>query len=133
MTEKPDTVKCQRCGILFSTFNVDLNSQPGKIRISPRTYRHYDNIDDADFGNVAAILRSAADTVDKWWAIAPCDCTFEGFELTTLNPANRTLLRVRMEDVSAADDMFRILMGDKVEPRREFIEKHALEVRNLDV
>jgi DNA gyrase subunit B len=38
-----------------------------------------------------------------------------------------------MNDVGAADDLFRILMGDKVEPRREFIEKHALEVRNLDV
>lgn len=52
---------------------------------------------------------------------------------TTLDPANRTLLQVRMEDAGAADDMFRILMGDKVEPRREFIEKHALEVKNLDV
>jgi DNA gyrase subunit B len=38
-----------------------------------------------------------------------------------------------MEDAGAADDMFRILMGDKVEPRRYFIERHALEVRNLDV
>jgi len=52
---------------------------------------------------------------------------------TTLDPANRTLLQVTMEDASAADDLFRILMGEKVEPRREFIEKHALEVRNLDV
>jgi len=52
---------------------------------------------------------------------------------TTLTPANRTLLKVSMEDASAADDLFRILMGDKVEPRREFIEKHALEARNLDV
>jgi DNA gyrase subunit B len=52
---------------------------------------------------------------------------------TTLDPANRTLLQVRMEDAAAADDIFRILMGDKVEPRREFIEKHALEARNLDV
>ena len=52
---------------------------------------------------------------------------------TTLDPAHRTLLQVTMEDAGAADDMFRILMGDKVEPRREFIEKHALEVRNLDV
>jgi len=38
-----------------------------------------------------------------------------------------------MEDVAEADNLFRTLMGDKVEPRREFIEKHALEVRNLDV
>jgi DNA gyrase subunit B len=52
---------------------------------------------------------------------------------TTLDPANRTLLQVTMEDVGAADELFRVLMGDKVEPRREYIEKHALEARNLDV
>jgi DNA gyrase subunit B len=52
---------------------------------------------------------------------------------TTLDPTNRTLLQVRMEDAGAADDMFRVLMGEKVEPRREFIEKHALEAKNLDV
>ena len=52
---------------------------------------------------------------------------------TTLDPANRTLVRISMEDAGAADDLFRILMGDKVEPRREFIEKHAMEARNLDV
>jgi DNA gyrase subunit B len=38
-----------------------------------------------------------------------------------------------LSDAAAADEMFRVLMGDKVEPRREFIEKHALDVRNLDV
>lgn len=52
---------------------------------------------------------------------------------TTLDPANRTLIKVSMVNAAEADEMFRILMGDKVEPRREFIEKHALEVRNLDV
>jgi len=52
---------------------------------------------------------------------------------TTLDPANRTLLCVKMDDASAADNLFRILMGDIVEPRREFIQKHALDVRNLDV
>jgi DNA gyrase subunit B len=57
----------------------------------------------------------------------------EELRQTTLDPANRTLLQVTMEDAGAADDLFRILMGDKVEPRREFIEKHALEARNLDV
>ena len=52
---------------------------------------------------------------------------------TTLDPDNRTLIQVKMTNAADADDMFRILMGDKVEPRREFIEKHALEVKNLDV
>ena len=52
---------------------------------------------------------------------------------TTLDPANRTLLRVTMTDAAAADDLFRVLMGEKVEPRREFIERHALDVKHLDV
>ncbi len=52
---------------------------------------------------------------------------------TTLNRENRTLVQVSLRDAAAADEMFRVLMGDKVEPRRQFIEKHALEVRNLDV
>ena len=52
---------------------------------------------------------------------------------TTLDPRNRTLLQVKMDDGTAAGELFGILMGDVVEPRREFIEKHALEVRNLDV
>jgi DNA gyrase subunit B len=57
----------------------------------------------------------------------------EELRQTTLDPAHRTLLQVTMEDAGAADDLFRILMGDKVEPRREYIEKHAMEARNLDV
>jgi DNA gyrase subunit B len=52
---------------------------------------------------------------------------------TTLDPSARTLMQVRMDDAGAADDLFRVLMGDQVEPRREFIQKHALDVRNLDV
>ena len=50
----------------------------------------------------------------------------------TLNPVTRTLLRVQLEDALKADEMFRILMGEKVEPRREFIQKHALEVKEID-
>lgn len=52
---------------------------------------------------------------------------------TTMNPENRTLLQVTIDDVEQADDMFTTLMGDKVEPRREFIQTHALEVTDLDI
>ena len=52
---------------------------------------------------------------------------------TTMDPTRRTLLQVRLEDTVAANELFTTLMGDEVEPRRDFIEKHALEVKNLDV
>jgi DNA gyrase subunit B len=52
---------------------------------------------------------------------------------TTINPATRRLIQVRVEDAQVANDVFATLMGDQVEPRREFIEKNALSVSNLDI
>jgi len=52
---------------------------------------------------------------------------------TSMDPENRILKQVALEDAAAAEEIFRVLMGDHVEPRREFIEKHALEVADLDI
>ncbi len=52
---------------------------------------------------------------------------------TTMNPETRTLLKVSLQDAMEADETFEILMGDKVEPRRQFIEENAKYVKNLDI
>ena len=52
---------------------------------------------------------------------------------TTMNPENRILIKVTMDDAMKADQIFTILMGDQIEPRREFIEQNAKFVKNLDV
>ena len=52
---------------------------------------------------------------------------------TTMNPETRTLLQVDSENAAAADEIFTMLMGEKVEPRKEFIKTEARKVRNLDV
>ena len=52
---------------------------------------------------------------------------------TTMNPQTRTLLQIRLEDDEVAENIFTTLMGDAVEPRRQFIEDNALNVRNLDI
>ncbi len=52
---------------------------------------------------------------------------------TTMDPENRVMLQVKIEDAEAADKMFDVLMGSEVEPRRIFIQTHAKSVKNLDV
>ncbi len=52
---------------------------------------------------------------------------------TTMNPANRVIVQVKIDDLEKTDDIFTTLMGDKVEPRRDFIQEHALEAADLDI
>jgi len=87
-----------------------------------------------DLRGLLAAIRSAGEkgmSVTRFKGLGEMNA--EELRETTLDPENRTLIKVTMLNAAEADEMFRVLMGDKVEPRREFIEKHALEVRNLDV
>ena len=87
-----------------------------------------------DLRSLPAAVRAAGEkglTITRFKGLGEMNA--EELRETTLDPANRTLLQVKMEDAGAADDLFRVLMGDQVEPRRDFIQKHALDVKNLDV
>ncbi len=89
-------------------------------------------------------INSRSDLLEKVLATAKKDLTIQRYKglgemnpeqlwETTMDPAGRTLLQVRIEDAIETDEIFTILMGDQVEPRRKFIEDNALDVKNLDV
>jgi len=87
-----------------------------------------------DLRTVVSAVRSAGEKgmhVTRFKGLGEMNA--EELRETTLDPEHRTLIQITMDNAAEADNMFRILMGDKVEPRREFIEKHALDVRELDV
>ena len=104
-------------------------AQPPLYRISKGKNHQY-AFSDPERDAILAELGGSTD-VQRYKGLGEMDS--EQLWETTMNPETRTMLRVELEDAAAADEIFTILMGDKVEPRREFIEKNARYVQNLDI
>lgn len=104
-------------------------AQPPLYRIT-KNKKHWYAFSDEERDKVLSEINGNAD-IQRYKGLGEMDA--EQLWETTMNPETRTMLRVELEDAAASDEIFTILMGDKVEPRREFIEKNARYVQNLDV
>ncbi|WP_296969312.1 MULTISPECIES: DNA topoisomerase (ATP-hydrolyzing) subunit B [Tepidanaerobacter] len=114
--------------------------EAGKIYIAqPPLYRvvlgkkDYYAFDDHELSRILESLGNSRDRAEIKRFKGLGEMAAEQLWETTMNPETRTILKVSLEDAVVADEIFTILMGDKVEPRRQFIFEHAAEVQNLDV
>ena len=104
-------------------------AQPPLYRLSKGQKHHYAYSDEERDEILAEIGTNVS--IQRYKGLGEMDP--EQLWETTMNPETRLMLRVTIEDAEAADETFSILMGDQVEPRREFIEKNAKFVKNLDI
>ena len=115
--------------------SVSLHLELSNSLVPPFTIRQNNNVTEVNGRDelVKHILDSAKKDIQIQRYKGLGEMNPEQLWETTMNPAKRTLLQVRIEDAVETDEIFTVLMGDSVEPRRKFIEDFALDVRNLDI
>jgi DNA gyrase subunit B len=110
---------------------------PSAIGLGRRPYKMKTADEVTEYPGTAELVRGILETGKKGLGLQRYkglgEMNPEQLWQTTMNPETRTLLQVKLEDIAGVEDIFSTLMGDEVEPRRNFIQAHALEVRNLDV
>ncbi len=122
--EKPDTAEALK----LATFVAELSGRPFKLKTGEDLQIFTDPMTLVD-----SVISKGKEGlyIQRYKGLG--EMNPEQLWETTMDPKERTLLQVTVEDAASADEIFSILMGDSVEPRRNFIEKNALRVRNLDV
>jgi DNA gyrase subunit B len=110
---------------------------PALLGLGGPAYKVREKGEEKNFSDTGKLVRYVLDLGKKGLAIQRYkglgEMNPDQLWKTTMDPEKRTFLQVTIEDVVKADEIFTILMGDAVEPRRAFIQRHALEVRNLDI
>lgn len=125
----------------LNTFGLEPADLVPPVRVAGREPAVRLKLESGDSGKVIATLRELVNEVRRLGEKGMTITRFKGLgemdpqELweTTLDPEKRTLMRVQLEDALKADEMFRTLMGEKVEPRKDFIYKYALEAKDVDL
>ncbi len=136
-TELQETVsKLRDFGADLTTWSADSPEAPPRYRLS-QTGAKGAGAEPIELPSLLAVLDAVAQSGQKGVDVQRYkglgEMNDDQLWDTTMDPARRTLLRVTMNDAAEADRLFSLLMGESVEPRREFIEKHALEVSDLDI